>query len=238
MISFIIPTLCEESVIENTLQCINKYSGEKEIIISDGNSQDKTIEIAKRYTDKIIVYKGEKRQTIGMARNLWAQIASWEYLVFLDADVTIINPDDFFRVALEMFEKKSNIVGLTTSLRVIPHQEKISDKIIFWTLNNTYNVLNNVLSIGWASGEFQMVRADVFKRINGFNEIMVGGEDHDHFRRLAKVGQTYYMRELLVYHSWRRIHKVGWPKLLLTWWFTLLPLPLRRKHLKEWKVIR
>jgi len=49
----------------------------------------------------------------------------------LDADVTIINPDDFFRVALEMFEKKSNIVGLTTSLRVIPHQEKISDKIIF-----------------------------------------------------------------------------------------------------------
>jgi len=70
MISFIIPTLCEESVIENTLQCINKYSGEKEIIISDGNSQDKTIEIAKRYTDKIIVYKGEKRQTIGMARNL------------------------------------------------------------------------------------------------------------------------------------------------------------------------
>jgi len=46
-----------------------------------------------------------------------------------------------------------------------------------------------------------MVRADVFKRINGFNEIMVGGEDHDHFRRLAKVGQTYYMRELLVYHS-------------------------------------
>ncbi|MEI6711131.1 MAG: glycosyltransferase [bacterium] len=70
MISFIIPTLREASVIEKTLLWISQYNGEKEIIISDGGSDDGTIEIARKYTDKIIVYKGEKRQTIGMGRNL------------------------------------------------------------------------------------------------------------------------------------------------------------------------
>lgn len=238
MISFIIPTLCEESVIENTLQCISKYSGEKEIIISDGNSQDRTVEIARKYTDKIIVYQGKKRQTIGMARNMWASKAVWEYLVFLDADVIIENPDTFFETALKIFQKKPNIVGLTAPLRVIPQQEKISDKIIFWSLNNTYALLNNILSIWWASWEFQMVKRDIFREINGFNEVMIWGEDHDHFRRLGKKGKTHFASKLLVYHSGRRIHTVGWPKLLLTWSFTLLPLPLRKKWLKEWKVIR
>jgi len=70
MISFIIPTLREESSLEKTLNWLSTYTGENEIIISDGGSTDKTLEIARKYTDKIIVYEGTKRQTIGMGRNL------------------------------------------------------------------------------------------------------------------------------------------------------------------------
>jgi glycosyltransferase involved in cell wall biosynthesis len=64
MISFVIPSLNEEATIEKTLLWISKYSGEKEIILSDGRSTDKTLEIARKYTDKIVIYEGTERQTI------------------------------------------------------------------------------------------------------------------------------------------------------------------------------
>ena len=73
MISFIIPTLNEEKTIENTLRCLDAFSGEKEIIVSDGGSKDKTIEIASKYTNKIVIHKDSKRQNIAQGRNAGAR---------------------------------------------------------------------------------------------------------------------------------------------------------------------
>ena len=96
MISIIIPTLNEESVLEETLKNIRKIkSTPYELIISDGNSTDRTVEIAQKYTDNIVVYKGEERQTIAGGRNLGAGIAGGSCLVFQDADVVVPDPDVF-----------------------------------------------------------------------------------------------------------------------------------------------
>lgn len=133
MISFIIPTLCEESILEKTLQWLSTYTREKEIIISDGRSDDRTLDIARKYTDKIIIYEGTERQTIGMGRNLGASIATGEYLVFLDADVTILDPDAFFTEALAIMQSTPNSVALTAPLRVLPEMETWADRIIFGT---------------------------------------------------------------------------------------------------------
>ena len=238
MISFIIPTLREASVIEKTLLWISQYNGEKEIIISDGGSDDGTIEIARKYTDKIIVYKGEKRQTIGMGRNLWASIASGEYFVFVDADVTILNPDIFFAEAFKILENTPNSVALTAPMRVLPEMETRADRIIFWALWYLFMFFNNVIHIGWASGEFQMVRQDAFKKVGGFDEELIGWEDKNHFEKLAKIGRTISARNLLIYHTGRRAHKIGWPRLLMTWMLTLLPIKLQKIIWNEWKVVR
>ena len=165
MISFIIPTLREESVIEKTLTWLSTYTGEKEIIISDGRSDDKTLEIARKYTDKIIVYEGTKRQTIGMGRNLGASIASGEYLVFFDADMVVPDPDKFFATAISTLNKTKKAVALTAFMRVLPEFETWEDRIIFGGLNYLYVILNNILHIGGASGEFQMVRAEAFHTV-------------------------------------------------------------------------
>lgn len=238
MISFIIPTLREASVIEKTLLWLSGYKWEKEIIISDGGSTDATIEIAKKYTDKIIIYTGEKRQTIGMGRNLWASIASGEYLVFLDADVTIFDPDTFFAEALRILETTPNLVALTAPMRVLPEMETYADRIIFGALGYLFMFFNNVLHIGWASGEFQMVRHDAFKKVGGFDEELIGWEDKNHFEKLAKIGRTLSARTLTIYHTGRRAHKIGWPRLLMTWSLTLLPIKMQKILWKEWKVVR
>ena len=98
MLSIIIPTLNEEKSIEKTLQSIKELKDyDYEIIISDGKSKDKTVEIAKKYDAKVIVYEGTIRQTIGGGRNLGASIASGDFFVFLDADVTIPDINNFFK---------------------------------------------------------------------------------------------------------------------------------------------
>ena len=238
MISFIIPTLNEEKIIEKTLKCLSGYSGEKEIIVSDGHSQDKTIEIAKKY-GKVAVHDGSFRQTIGEGRNEGVKIAEGDFLVFLDADIFIPKPDIFFKKALEIFAKKTNLLALTVKIKVFPEEATWSDKIIFGYMNLMHLVSNNYLNVAVSAGEFQMIRADAFKKIGGFNPELVAGEDYDMFRRLKKIGETYFIKDLVVYHTGRRAHAIGWPKLLFQWFMNNLHVVFFKKaRSKVWEEIR
>lgn len=240
VLSIIIPTLNEEKRIASTLKNLSKLSSiSHEIIISDGNSSDNTIKIAEKYADRVVVYKGKKRQTIAAGRNLGAKKAKGAYLVFLDADDIIPDLNDFFAKAMQNFEENRKLVALTANIRVIPENETFPDKIIFSCLNTQHFIANNILRIGIASGEFQMIKKDCFKKLNGYNEALIAGEDYDMFTRLSKIGRTKIDTKLTVYHSGRRAKKVGWPKLLYEWISNFFSrIILKRSLSKEWKVIR
>jgi glycosyltransferase involved in cell wall biosynthesis len=238
MISFIIPTKNEEKVIGKLLQCLLEYKGEKEIIVSDGQSTDNTISIAQKYA-MVLEHKGETRQKISEGKNLGAKNARGEYLVFLDADVFIPEINSFFQKAENLFKTKKNLVGLTASIRVFKEDETFADKIIFSILNFSHLISNNYLKIGVASGEFQMVKKDVFQKSGGYREDLVASEDYEFFRRISKIGRTYFVKKLVVYHTGRRAHKIGWPKLLKEWMLNGFFVALGKKsYSKEWKVIR
>ncbi|MDH5441952.1 MAG: glycosyltransferase, partial [Candidatus Bathyarchaeota archaeon] len=81
--SVIIPTYMEGRYIKRTLSSLAGIDNPLEIIVVDGGSQDGTIEIAKRFTDK--VYQINERG-ISRAKNYGAEKASGNILVFLDAD--------------------------------------------------------------------------------------------------------------------------------------------------------
>ena len=240
MISIIIPTLNEETVIAKTLGALKKlHAFDYEIIVSDGNSTDKTAQIARQYADYVLVYKGKERQTIGGARNSGAKIAKGNYLVFLDADCIIPDPDKFFTKAINIFERDSEIVGIVVSLRVLKEYETISDHLIFGFMNFGHVVTNNILGWGSGAGEFQMIRKDVFDALDGYNEKFAAVEDNEMFARLSKVGKTRMVRTLTVFHTGRRAHKIGWPRLLGLWFLNgISSMFFKRSFSKEWKVIR
>ncbi len=238
-ISFIIPTRNEEKSIETLLQCLSHYSDEKEIIVADGNSTDRTVALVKRYADKIVLQNRDISQTIGAGRNEGARVATGDYLVFLDADCYIKNPDDFFTLAMKSFARDNELVAITGRLRVSDYLETFTDKMVFEFVNHYHRFLNNVLHVGSASGEFQMIKRPAFEQLGGFNEVLVIGEDFDMFRRLAHAGKTRYEKSLTIYHTGRRAHTIGWPKLLSLWIINALSIMLLKRSInKEWKVIR
>jgi glycosyltransferase involved in cell wall biosynthesis len=239
MISIIIPTLNEEKIIEKTLKSLREFKSDYEIIVSDGKSTDRTVEIAKKYADKVVIYEGVTRQTIAMGRNLGAQVAKGEYLVFIDADVFIPEINFFFEKMLDFFKSNSRLVGATVFLKVFPKMATTSDKFFSWLSNYSVYFYNNIVHFGASYGEFQMVKNDVFKKIGGYNEKLVVTEDNEFFRRLNKTGEIRVEKKLTIFHTGRRAHKIGWSKLLISWWINLFYVMIfGRSYYSEWKEIR
>ncbi len=239
VISIIIPTLREEEFLERTLQNLQGLALPHEIIITDGGSTDETLDIARRYTDEIVVWNRPKRQTFGEAKNAGAALADGEFLVFIDADVLIPEPETFFEEALAEFNKNKELVALTVPLKPLAENRSWIDAFFCIPLNWFYIVSNNVFYSGNSSGEFQMVEADVFREIGGFSEHLVAGEDNEIFRRLATLGRTLSYRELYVRHSLRRAHKLGWLRLYGIWIKNGLSVAFRGKAAyEEWSVVR
>jgi glycosyltransferase involved in cell wall biosynthesis len=237
MISFIIPTLNEEKTIEDTLKSINSFSGDKEIILSDGNSRDKTVEITKKYTDKILIHDGLSRQNIAQGRNNGAKLATGEYIIFMDADVTIPDINNFIARAHKYFNDDKRLVAITSQYVVLKEMSTLFDKIIFKILALYFSFLN-LIGSGASGGEFQMIKREAFIRVGGFDEKIAASEDMDLFWRLAKIGKTRLPLGLKVYHTGRRAHKIGWPKLLWQWTSNTIMVFLFRKSVNEWKEIR
>ncbi len=239
-IAAIIPALNEEKTIAKTLSAIRELkSCPYELIVSDGKSTDKTVSIAKQYADHVVEYKDTARQTIGQGRNLGAGVARGDYYLFVDADVTIPNINTFLPRALTAFRKNPHLVGLTVSLKVFPNEATLPDRFFFHMADTIYYIFNNILHLGGASGEFQMVRADAFKKLGGYSKTLVVGEDNEFFGRLAKLGRTRIEMGMSVFHTGRRAHTLGWFKVFGLWMGNAFFNRFFKRSLSsEWKVVR
>lgn len=80
-LSVVINTLNEESNIRDCLECVTWAD---EIIIVDMHSDDRTVEIARKYTNKI--YSHERVGFVEPARNFAIQQATGDWILIIDAD--------------------------------------------------------------------------------------------------------------------------------------------------------
>lgn len=85
-ISAVINTYNAESSLEKTLRSLQTLD---EIVVCDMESTDKTIEIAKRYNCKIVVFPRGEYNICEPARNTAIQAASNEWVLIVDADETV-----------------------------------------------------------------------------------------------------------------------------------------------------
>jgi glycosyltransferase involved in cell wall biosynthesis len=240
MISIVIPTCNEENDVGRLIDCLLPLSLEKEIIVTDDASTDKTVEVLRKYQGKIKVLAHEQRhKSIAANRNAGAREASGEFLVFMDGTTYLENPDDFFRRALIMFENDKKLLGITARLKVLRQYEVCMDKVMHFLFNAVVMLKNNYLGMAEASGKFEMIRQSAFEKVGGFNENLVTREDSNMFKRLSGIGKIKYAGNLLVLYTGRRQHILGWPRLLLRWMTEAFWVGVFGKtKSKEWEVIR
>lgn len=239
LISIIFPTLNEEKMIARVVGAFSSMKIPHEIIISDGGSKDRTVEIAQSLGAKAFVHDGSYRQTIAEGRNVGGFRAEGNILVFLDADVVVDDPDHFFSEVISYFEKHPETVAVSPGLRVLPEYATFADKMVMHGVNVSYKAMTNILHMPSAPGECQIMRKSAFDKIGGYNAKLVACEDLDIFKRLGEIGKIRFLGHIHVYHTCRRAHKMGWPKLLFTWFINAVSFSFRGTVIsKEWKPVR
>jgi len=240
LISVIIPTLNEEKLLPRLLDQLSdqnlKSKYEFEIIVSDGGSKDKTLEIAKNYTDKIVVYQEKRRQKISEGKNAGFKISKGEILVFICADCRLKNPEMFFDYVSNF--KNSKYLAATFWFDVFPEEKKWSD-YIFHTFFNWLIKLLNYVGNGMGRGECQVIRREVFEKVGGYNEELTAGEDYDLYTRIRKLGKIDVNFKIKIFESPRRYRKYGYIKILLMWFRNSLRVfNILKTQVEEWKEVR
>jgi glycosyltransferase involved in cell wall biosynthesis len=84
-VSVVVPVRNAETIAEACLASIAR-SNPREIIVVDGNSTDRTLDIARRYADQLLCDEG---QGLPVARLLGVQAARSHWVVLIDADVVL-----------------------------------------------------------------------------------------------------------------------------------------------------
>jgi glycosyltransferase involved in cell wall biosynthesis len=173
MVSVVVTTRNEEKNIENCLNSILAQTFKNiELIVVDNFSEDRTVEIARKYSAKVY-FKGPERST---QRNYGARVSSGEYLLYLDADM-ILSPT----VIEDCVEKCE---GDRADALYIP--ERIVGEC-FWTKVRDFE---RSFYTGTLVDAVRFVRKNLFEKVDGFDESLVGPEDWDFDRRVRKIGRT------------------------------------------------
>ena len=240
LLSIVIPTLQEENAIHDmiTRLRIGIQSIPYEIIIADGRSTDKTVDIARSLADKVIISEST-HPSPARQRNEGGRAASGEIIAFLDCDVSMPHPESFFVHALWRFRTDPQLVGLTGPQRTLPEFEKWADRINWGILNLMIRTMNNVLHRGEVSGKLMIARKSAFDHVHGLRDDLITREDANFFLRLSYIGKTRFDPELMIYHHARRAHRIGWWKLWGIWtWNTIYVALFDRAWTDAWRPIR
>ncbi|MFP4529055.1 MAG: glycosyltransferase [Candidatus Kapaibacterium sp.] len=244
LLSIIIPVFQEEKILENSLKLFSPVIRERysmELIVSDGGSTDRTLEIAEKYADKVIRHQSPARQTISQGRNRGAEAASGDILVFINADTKPAEPDKFFRMIAEMAGSGAALGGysaLACPVQCFPDEVVFKDKV-FYAIHNSYVWFLNKIGLGMGRGECQIVCREVFREVGGYNDNIVAGEDFDLYRRIADRGRIRFAGDLLVLESPRRFRKYGYMRTIWSWTLNSLTVWfLGRSVSREWEAVR
>jgi glycosyltransferase involved in cell wall biosynthesis len=212
-ISIVVPIFNEEKYIKIFLDSIieSDFDNNKiEILLVDGGSNDKTVEIIKDYQQKYPFLKllHNPKKIVPVAMNIGIREATGEYIIRLDAHSSY--PKDYLSKLIEYHQKldASNIGGIckTEVLNLTP-----VSKAIKRVLTSPFGVGNAIFRLGSKKIQevdtvpFGCYRREVFEEIGFYDERLVRNQDIELNKRLKSAGgkillvpeieSTYFARE-------------------------------------------
>ncbi len=198
-LSIVIPTYNEGKYLPRLLGSIRAQDfKDLEIIVSDAPSKDNTQEIARKFRSKIVT----PSSLPSIARNMGAKVAKADTILFVDADNVL--PKGFLSELLKNFGKGNYVCA---SVFYKPLSSNIFDKATMTFYNGFCWLMQRIkpASAGWCL----VIKADVFRRIGGFDESLRIAEDFDLVQRVSKLGRFGFMSKPTILVSMRRLEKEG-----------------------------
>ena len=213
-VSVVIPTLNSAATLEKCLASIrrNKTRFPYEIIVVDGGSTDGTVEIARKYADKVLI---EDARFPKINRNKGVRAAEGEVICFTDSDCVVPENwiDGLVDALLRLSRKDEKVVGVgggnvplleDPSLMELAIARVMRSPLMAFRARNVavyederqviHNPSLNAACFKWA-----------FEEVGGFDEEHGhGGTDLSLDAKLTERGyKLYYIPNVLVYHKHR-----------------------------------
>lgn len=203
----VIPTLNEEKYLPRLLTAlIGQTFRDFEVIVVDGNSDDKTTTEFKKNEKKLPssrIIITDKRN-VSFQRNRGAYAANGKYLVFLDADVQI---ETTFLEEIHLSAIKKNFKLATTY--ILPDSEKKVDKVML-ALSNLGQEIAKIINKPFLGEYNTIIDREIYLKLKGFRENVTMSEGHDlAIRALKKNIETVILPEPKVIISLRRFRSEG-----------------------------
>ncbi len=182
-VSAIIATLNEEATIEKCLKALRKsdYRGKMEILVVDGNSHDKTREIAKRYADNILVEKNPRGKP--SALNLGVKKASGSVLFFIDAD-SIVEKNTIKQLVevLDKYDAATGTINVVKETGIVPYILRVEVSCGNYSQESFFQMKDTCMLFG----RNFVIKKNILKKHGGFSNVLT--EDLNLSRRLYKSG--------------------------------------------------
>jgi len=180
--SIIIPCLNEEHFLPNLLKNLNSQTFKDfEVIVVDGNSEDKTVKVATEFPAKYPFHlHSTTTRNVSFQRNLGAQKAIGNILIFFDADTQI--PKNYLKRINQTFEKRHPHF-LTTYIKADSY--KPSEKM-FASFSNLFLKIGEIFKLPFSYGAMQAVKKGAFFDVGGYDVTIKFGEDSELLQKIYK----------------------------------------------------
>jgi glycosyltransferase involved in cell wall biosynthesis len=225
-ISVIIPAHNEEDYIGLTLDALSRQNYPHfEVIVVANGCTDRTVEIASKNCDRLIVLSDK---SLGVSRNLGAKLARGKVLMFLDAD-TVLEPG-----ALDIVANKFTREYAAGTFKGRPDDcERFSFRAIYAVKNFIH-----ASSLHRGSSGVILCWKNDFLATHGFDEGLQVRENSELIRRLTRFGKYRYIGETAATTSMRRYQTSGTGKMVFYWFKLWLQSLFFDLHHKQYETVR
>ncbi|MDA1079788.1 MAG: glycosyltransferase family 2 protein [bacterium] len=204
--SIVIPCLNEEKYLPHLLDDLaNQTNQDFEVIVVDGNSEDKTVEKAKTFVDKFpLTVKVVQKRNVSYQRNLGGKLAKNNWIIFMDADNRL--PSYLLDGVRYQLAKSPSTDIFTLWIKV--ESPKRIDRAVEQALNLGMEVYNRFGKAA-ALGAFIGCSKQVAQKIS-FDEKQKYAEDGMFTDAAFKAGFHFSIfKDPNYFYSLRRIHAEG-----------------------------
>ena len=207
-ISIVVPALNEEKYISVLLNSLCKINHEMEVVVVDAHSDDTTVEVVESFRSKLchkpLTIINSDVRFIAKQRNAGARAAKHDLILFCDADIEFPSSEEFEKIISEFV---GGDYGIATSRIAALGNETKADRLYYiaYLTQRLMAIFGRIM----ASGNFILVRKDIFEKVGGFDETLRISEDVDFSLRAAKHCR-FKLFSVPIRVSTRRAQKYGY----------------------------